>query len=218
MADNAIDEAAPVKEEVNYLCCGCCCEIQVVKPITEITASSDQIKLDETDKQDLDVFISSLSTPPAGSKIVMDHGLMSVIVGKMRQPEIYVAGLSYQTRLQRKLEGDMAEMERARGMAFGKLRAKAKQLDANAVLNIKVDLEEVGQASVVYASGNAVQLDNSSNVGKLRIGGGGSGELNWAGHDVPPYMPWGDIDSTTDSTTVKPVEPLEVSMSRGEKN
>ena len=217
MADNAINEAAPVKEEVKYLCCGCCCPIQEVKPITEITASSDQIKLDETDKQDLDVFISSLSTPPAGSKIVMDHGLMSVIVGKMRQPMIYGAGLqglSYQTRLQRKLEGDMAEMERARGMAFGKLRAKAKQLDANAVLNIKIDLEEVGQASVVYASGNAVQLDNSSNVGKLRVGGGGSGELNWAGHDVPPYMPWGD----TDSTTVKPVEPLEVSMSRGEKN
>jgi hypothetical protein len=57
MADNAIDEAAPVKAEVKYLCCGCCCPIQEVKPITEITASSDQIKLDETDKQDLDVFI-----------------------------------------------------------------------------------------------------------------------------------------------------------------
>ena len=71
--------------------------------------------------------------------------------------------------------------------------------------------------TLVYASGNAVQLDNSCNVGKLRVGGGGSGELNWAGHDVPPYMPWGDIDSTTDSTTVKPVEPLEVSMSRVKK-
>ena len=203
MAD-AINGVAPVKDDVEYLGFPCCC-VQKVQPITEITANSDQIKLDESDKKDLEVFISSLSSPPAGSKIIVDHGLISVIVGKMRGQAMYDSGNSrgYQNYMQRKLEGDMAEMERARGMAFGKLRSKAKELDANGVLNIKVDLETVGQASIVYASGNAVQLSNR---------GEGSG-LKWAGHDVPPYFPW---EATTAVTLAKPIEPLE--MSRGEKN
>ena len=106
MADNAIDEAAPAAE-ATYESFPCCCCLKMA-PITEITASSDQIKLDDTDKQDLDVFISTLSLPPVGSRVVVDHGLISVIVGKMRQPVIYNQG-SYQNRMQRKLEGDMAE-------------------------------------------------------------------------------------------------------------
>jgi uncharacterized protein YbjQ (UPF0145 family) len=204
--DNVINGVAPVKDKVEYLGFPCCC-IQKIsqQPITEITANSDQIKLDESDKKDLEVFISSLSSPPAGSKIIVDHGLISVIVGKMRGQQMYNNGTNrgYQNYMQKKLEGDMAEMERARGMAFGKLRSKAKELDANGVLNIKVDLETVGQASIVYASGNAVQLSGR---------GEGCG-LKWAGHDVPPYFPW---EATTAVTLVKPIEPLE--MSRGEKN
>jgi len=207
MADNNIKGAEPVKDEVEveFLCCGCCCEIAKPKPITEITASSDDIKVDDSDKQDLDVFISSLAQPPTGSKIIADHGLISVIVGKFRQAQ-HVQGGGVQNYYQQKLEADMAEMERARGAAFGKLRAKAKKLDANAVLNIKVDLETAGKASIVYASGNAVQLDNR--------GQKGGGAMTWAGHDVPPYFPWSA--AADDAVVVQPVEPLE--MSRECKN
>ena len=204
MADNAIQGAAAVKDDVEYLCCGCCCPIQ--QPITEITASSDDIRVDDSDKQDLDVFISTLTQPPTGSKIIVDHGLISVIVGKFRQQQPYRQGGGVQNFYQRKLEADMAEMERARGSAFGKLRAKAKKLDANAVLNIKVDLETAGKASIVYASGNAVQLDNR--------GQKGGGAMTWAGHDVPPYFPWSA--AADDAVVVQPVEPLE--MSRECKN
>ena len=126
--DNAIQQdTKPVEMETAHACC-CCCPYERPKRIipTEITASSDQITIEDDAKLDLNIFISSLPTPPSGSKIIQDHGLISVIVGKFRRAQVSVGGP--QNYYQRKLEADMAEMERARGLAFGKLRRDARRM------------------------------------------------------------------------------------------
>ena len=209
MADGNIAQQQAPKAEVTYQCCGCCCPIY--HPPAEITASSDQITVDASCAEDLDVFVSSLTVPPLGG-IQQDLGLVSVIVGKIRnvrmtaiQRQQAMSGQGIGNFQLKQLEADMAEMERARGLAFAKLRRKAKRMDANAILNVKVDLETAGQASIVYASGNAVILN------KPQVGG----SARWGGSELPPYLPWAEASPAlpgrpTSSTTV----PLAVEMQR----
>lgn len=199
MDGNIKEQDEPEREVAQSTCCGCCTEYH---PPTEITASSDQITIEDSCKQDLDIFLSSLAQPPPGG-IQQDMGLISVIVGKIRNVSVRRVGAPHIWQ-QKQLEADMAEMERARGLAFAKLRKKAKQLDANAILNIKVDLEAVGQASIIYASGNAVVLNKAPPTGTAQ----------WGGHDVPPYLPWAE------TAAAQPGErnPLALEMNREAKS
>ena len=75
-------------------------------------------------REDLDLFVSSLTTPPPGG-IEQDLGLIE-IVGRIRniritqqQRQQMVNGRGVGTFQLKQLEADMAEMERARGLAFG---------------------------------------------------------------------------------------------------
>ena len=211
MADgNIAEQRVPADQQIEYQCCGVCCP--VYHPPAEITASSDQITVDAECAEDLDVFVSSLTTPPPGG-IEQDLGLISVIVGKIRNVRItqqqrqqMVNGRGVGTFQLKQLEADMAEMERARGLAFAKLRRKAKRMDANAILNVKVDLETAGQASIVYASGNAVILKKPQ----------GSGSALWGGSDLPPYLPWAEAVPMLPERPTSSKLPLSVEMQRDE--
>ena len=165
MADAGIKGTA---EEYDTIC-GCC---QVPKQV-ERTVTSDQIEMGAETYNDMDVFVSALSSAPAGNSIAEDYGLITMVVAKHR---ITLPGEG----IQKLLERDMAEAERARALAIAKLRTKAKSVGANAVLAVKLDAEESKYgATFIHVMGNAVRLNAPV-----------SGSNQWSQARPPPYLPF----------------------------
>jgi uncharacterized protein YbjQ (UPF0145 family) len=149
----------------------CCC-LQVPKEM-ERTVTSDQIEMGAETFVDMDVFVSAMPSAPAGNNIVEDFGLITMVVAKHR--------FTFQGNvgIQKILERDMAEAERARALALAKLRSKAKSIGANAVLAIKLDAEESKYgATFIHVMGNAVRLSVPA------------GSSQWSQSRPPPYLPF----------------------------
>jgi len=105
---------ASSEEGEEFVTIGCC---KVPRPPSSV--NSDDIVTPDKFKNDLDVFVSALSSPPPGRSVIADHGLISIVV----------AAVEYGRTLKVMLQSS----ENARCEAMSKLRAKTKLAGGNAV-------------------------------------------------------------------------------------
>lgn len=154
-------------------CCGLCEEDEPPKAIT-VDADAVEREIDMDEVLAPTIFVTTNSSLAAGRTLVDDFGYINAtyIAHKPRR------GASREQML----VNEAVEKEKCRSCAIGRLRAKAETLGANAVMSLKIDIEDVsmnahaGQAIIqmgatcVVASGSAVVINPPVDVKVLANG------------------------------------------------
>jgi len=153
--DNSINsDDGQSKVEYETVCC-CCVVEKPSQVITTVDAEKaiQNIKQDEIVFMNLDVFISTLDKcHQEGIHVVSDYGF---ITANNCTRKVFDGNL---------LTSVAIASETARSLALANLRLKAKSIGANAVLGLKLDIEndDLGRAKFtnVVAMGTAVKLNS----------------------------------------------------------
>ena len=106
----------------------------------KVDSDAHKRKIDPTEIANLDVYVSTLSSAVAsGLVVVKEFGLVSGTCARVKGQ----GGLNAQEAadVQKWAIRNTHESESAKSMAIAKLRTKAKQAGANAVLGLQVDME-----------------------------------------------------------------------------
>ena len=158
----------------------------------KVDSDAHKRKIDPTEIANLDVYVSTLSSAVAsGLVVVKEFGLVSGTCARVKGQ----GGLNAQEAADVKKWAieNTHESESAKSMAIAKLRTKAKQAGANAVLGLQVDMESnewrfgkegrgLHSMTLATATGTACILADMNGVGQtmqVRPPGGGA-------PDAPP--------------------------------
>ena len=158
----------------------------------KVDSDAHKRKIDPTEIANLDVYVSTLSSAVAsGLVVVKEFGLVSGTCARVKGQ----GGLNAQEAadVQKWAIRNTHESESAKSMAIAKLRTKAKQAGANAVLGLQVDMESnewrfgkegrgLHSMTLATATGTACILADMNGVGQtmqVRPPGGGA-------PDAPP--------------------------------
>eukprot|EP00759_Apiculatamorpha_spiralis_P028567 PhF_6_TR31135/c1_g1_i2/m.45594 len=143
--------------EKSYTCCCCCPEDKDIK----VDVDKLNRLVSEEEMAAPHVFVTLRSEPAGQAKITDDYGYISATYITRKAPR---AG-----SIVKFMEREAEEVESARSHAVAKLRVKAASLGANAVMCLKIDVEQEDRLGVttVIASGSAVAINPHPDVRNL---------------------------------------------------
>ena len=150
----------------DILNCDCCMPPQLDVSVDGEALAASRTDINPLEFADLDVYVSTLTSLASPNlRVACELGYISATYTRCKQRRL-VGGM--QSMITQWVAESAMEAESARALAMGKLRSKAKQAGANAILGVKIDIEgdSVGNGSLSYtlvvATGTAVIVEPAS--------------------------------------------------------
>eukprot|EP00759_Apiculatamorpha_spiralis_P030323 PhF_6_TR3211/c0_g2_i1/m.4592 len=141
---------------------GCCSSTPHVVPDVKVDVDKLNRELSEDELAAPNVFVTMRSESDSVTTIVKDFGYISASY-------ITRKGGAQARTMKELIEREAEEIESARSHSIAKLRVKAASMGANAVMCLKIEMEQNGRLGIttVIASGSAVVLNPPPEVRNL---------------------------------------------------